>query len=162
MKANLLLAYRQMAFPVGIITTTCKKDIGILKEGSFRGSTVSSFRVLDLEGNFYFTYNKSRIMVSALENSCAMHFLHQGQEDLALKFAVSRLTCEEQFEGLNITMKHGLPILSHYHSLLLCKIEKAVEHGSGVVYLGKIFHAEEKETKPLLYIHNGIVGALNI
>lgn len=161
MRASLLKAYRQMAFPVGVITTLCNKNIGLLKSSSFRGSTVSSFRVLDHEGNFYFTYNKTRIMVSALEDVCAMHFLYEGQEHLASKFAISRLTCEEQFEGLNMEIKYGCPVLPEYHSMLICRIEKVVEHGTGLVYLGKITHAEENEIKrDLIYIHDGNIKAM--
>ncbi|OMJ68764.1 hypothetical protein SteCoe_33684 [Stentor coeruleus] len=142
--------YAEFRFPVGIMTTVVKKNNGMLIKGDLRGCTISSFRVLE-DDKCFFSFNKTRIMASALDKDFAFHYLISEQMELAKKFSLNGMSCEDQFTDVKYEMRNGLPVLMDYHSLVIGTICETLDVGDCLVYIGKVEFAECLKDQPILH-----------
>lgn len=84
-------------------------------------------------------------------DSYAVHILHQGQEDLARRFARKG---EGKFDGLTVRGS-GAPVLEDALAVLECRIADRLSGGDHVILLGEVKEAVSFEGTPLAYHDRG-------
>ena len=87
----------------------------------------------------------------------AIHVLHRGQEDLAMKFSQSR---DDKFDGLDIVSGLGrAPILSDALATFQCANAYRHMGGAHVLFLGAMDEFSTQPGEPLIF-HSGKFGQL--
>lgn len=85
--------------------------------------------------------------------SYAVHILHQGQEDLARRFA-RKGEGEGKFAGLRVRGS-GAPVLEEALAVLECRVVDRLSGGDHVILLGEVEVAVSFEGSPLAYQGRG-------
>ena len=138
---------------VGIVTTATP-------DGHKMGLTVNSFSSLSLDPPLIlWSLSLASGLSDHFEEGCpfVVNFLHDGQEDLALKFATA---LEDRFKSLEMRDgAGGAPIFIDNAGHLECVTEGVFPGGDHLIIIGRVL-AFESGTKPPLVFHKGIFRTL--
>jgi flavin reductase (DIM6/NTAB) family NADH-FMN oxidoreductase RutF len=137
-------------FATGVTIITLKNRDGV------HGLTVNAFSAVSLEPPLVLICiqkdGASHSFLSQAEHF-VVNILAEDQKDLADRFASSRFSSEERFQGLRCgATKQGIPILHNTLGYLECRVVNEVDAGDHTVFFGEVEQAETYQGNgPLLF-----------
>lgn len=137
-------------FATGVTIVTTRTEDGI------HGLTVNAFCSVSLDPPLVLVcidrFGTSISFMSRAEGF-AVNLLSSGQQQMATRFADSRLSGAQRFEGVQYsTAATGAPILDGTLGYLDCRIVQRHEAGDHIIFIGEVVGASVgAEAPPLLF-----------
>lgn len=144
-KQSLRHAFSTFATGVTVITARARN-------GQAVAMTVSSFAGVSLEPPLVLWCAQREVWPFEAFNAAdyfAVHVLHAGQADLAMHFARQ---IDDKFAGVaHAAGLEGLPILEDYAALFQCRVERRIDAGDHVIFVGEVVVSDARDAEPLVY-----------
>ena len=140
---------------ITVVTTTHK--------GEAHGITVNSFSSVSLDPPLIlFCIDKGARFNTPLnaEQYLAINILSEHQQEVSNRFASSKLTNEERFEGLATIPEHKYPVFAESLGVLEAKLQATHDGGDHWIYIAKVSSGQAFEGSPLLY-YGGSYSSVN-
>lgn len=84
--------------------------------------------------------------------SFSVNVLSADQEELSRRFATSKLTAKERFEGVDWQpAANGAPLLAGCLSYVTCGLSARHDAGDHTIFVGEVTAAEVRDAEPLLF-----------
>ena len=135
------------AFATGVTVVTARAA-----GGQPVAMTVSSFAGVSLEPPLVLWCAQRGVWPFEVFNAAdhfAVHVLHAGQTDLAMHFARE---VDDKFAGMAYASGiEKLPVLEEYAALFQCRVDRRVDAGDHLIFLGKVVEIDITEADPLVY-----------
>ncbi len=131
---------------ITVLTTTHK--------GQSHGITVNSFSSVSLDPPLVlFCIDKDARFNTPLnaEQSLAINILSEHQQEVSNRFASSKLTSKERFEGLALTQEYKHPVFADSLGVLEAKLQATHDGGDHWIYVTKVSSGRVFDGSPLLY-----------
>jgi flavin reductase (DIM6/NTAB) family NADH-FMN oxidoreductase RutF len=94
------------------------------------------------------------------EQSLAINILSEHQREVSNRFANSKLTNEERFEGLATIPEHKYPVFADTLGVLEARLQATHDGGDHWIYVTKVSSGQVFEGSPLLY-YGGSYSSVN-
>jgi flavin reductase (DIM6/NTAB) family NADH-FMN oxidoreductase RutF len=140
---------------ITVLTTTHK--------GEAHGITVNSFSSVSLDPPLIlFCIDKGARFNTPLnaEQSLAINILSEHQREVSNRFANSKLTNEERFEGLATIPEHKYPVFADTLGVLEARLQATHDGGDHWIYVAKVSSGQVFDGSPLLY-YGGSYSSVN-
>ncbi len=140
-------------FATGVTIVTVKSPDGV------HGLTVNAFTSVSLEPPLVLICvqkaGQSHAHLSTAD-AYVVNLLSDTQQELAVRFATSRLSSAERFENVPYRLNPwGIPILEGGLGYLACRIVNRYEGGDHFIYLGEVEDTGvDERRKPLLFYNS--------
>ena len=131
---------------ITVLTTTHK--------GESHGITVNSFSSVSLDPPLIlFCIDKKARFNTPLtaEKSLAINILSEEQQEVSNRFANSKLTNKERFEGLATIPEHKYPVFANTLGVLEASLQATHNGGDHWIYVARVSLGQVFEGSPLLY-----------
>ena len=140
---------------ITVLTTT--------HQGESHGITVNSFSSVSLDPPLVlFCIDKDARFNAPLseEQSLAINILSEDQQEVSNRFANSKLTSEERFEGLALIQEYKHPVFADSLGVLEAKLQATHDGGDHWIYVAKVSSGRVFDGFPLLY-YGGSYSSVN-
>lgn len=130
------------------------------KEGAPHGLTINSFNSVSLDPPLVLwslSHKSGNMDAFSHSGHFAINVLSESQKDVSVRFAtpdLDRFADTSWHKGVE-----GSPLLPGVVASLECKVEKIVEGGDHLIFIGRVVDAKHTELPPLLY-HGGAYHTL--
>jgi len=135
----------------------------ITHKGQSHGITVNSFSSVSIDPPLVlFCIDKDARFNKPLneEQSLAINILSKHQQEVSRRFANSKLTNEERFNGLDKMPKYKHPVFAKTLGFLEAKLQATHDGGDHWIYVAKVSSGRVFDGSPILY-YGGSYWSLN-
>ena len=136
----------QFATGVAVVTTTHK--------GENFGITVNSFSSVSLEPPLVlFCVDRQARFNELVQQSgvVAINFLTEQQKEISNRFANSKLSAPERYDGVSLTKENPVPVLADTLAHMECTVDTIHDGGDHFIYVAKVTSGAVNGGDPLLY-----------
>ncbi|MCT4655329.1 MAG: flavin reductase family protein [Cohaesibacter sp.] len=124
-------------------------------EGVPHGLTINSFNSVSLDPPLVLwslSHMSGNMEAFSTSDHFAVNILSQQQKDMSVRFASP---VKDRFADVDWSKgSTGAPVFPDLVACLECKVEKMVDGGDHVIFIGRVVEATHSELPPLLY-HGG-------